>query len=69
MYYLLNRAYILFLTVAIVLIRANELPGWVTLAILLAAAACELFASAYAASKYNALEDRIKNLENKREDK
>lgn len=68
MYYLLNHMFILFLTIAVVLVYTKEVSSTFVLVFLIIAAAASLFASAYATSKYNALEDRIKKLENKRED-
>lgn len=69
MYYLLNHIFIFFLTIAICLVYTKEAPSGFVLAFLLTAAAANLFASAYATSKYNALEDRIKKLENRKADK
>lgn len=69
MYYVLNHMFILFLTIAIGLVYTKEVSDGFVLVFLIIAAAASLLASAYATSKYNALEDRIKKLENKREDK
>lgn len=69
MYYLLNHIFIFFLTIAICLVYTNEVPSGFVLVFLLSAAAANLFASAYATSKYNALVDSIKKLENRKEDK
>ncbi len=69
MYYLLNHIFILFLTIAIVLVYTNEAPSGFVLAFLLTAAVANFCASAYATSKYSKLEDRIEELENKKEDK
>ena len=69
MYYLLNHVFIFFLTIGIALVYTREVPDGFILAFLLIAAVAKLGASAYAQSKYFYLEDRIKNLENKREDK
>lgn len=69
MYYLLNHIFIFFLTIAIALVYTKEAPSGFVLVFLLIAAAANLFASAYATSKYNALVDRIEKLENKKEDK
>lgn len=68
-YYLLNHIFILFLTLGIALVYTKEVPDGFILAFLLIAAVAKLVASAYAQSKYFYLEDRIKKLENKREDK
>lgn len=68
MYYLLNHIFIFFLTIAICLVYTNEVPSGFVL-VFLSAAAANLFASAYATSKYNALVDSIKKLENRKEDK
>ena len=69
MYYLLNHVFIFFLTIAIALVYTKEVSDWFILAFLLIAAVAKLGASAYAQSKYFDLEDRIKKLENKKEDK
>ena len=69
MYYLLNHIFIFFLTLGIALVYTKEVPDGFILAFLLIAAVAKLGASAYAQSKYFDLEDRIKKLENKREDK
>lgn len=69
MYYLLNHMFILFLTIAIVLVYTKEVSSTFVLVFLMIAAAAHLFASAYAESKYSKLEDRINKLENKRKDK
>lgn len=66
MYYLLNHAFIFSLTLAIVLVYDRTVPYGFTLAFLLIAVALHLFAAYYATSKYNALEDRIKKLENRK---
>lgn len=67
MYYLLNYIFICFLTIAIALVYTKEVSSGFVLAFLLIAAVANLCASAYATSKYNALEDRIEELENKNE--
>lgn len=67
MYYLLNHIFIFFLTIAIYLVYTKEASSGFALAFLLIAAIANLCASAYATSKYNALEDRIEELENKNE--
>ena len=69
MYYLLNFLSVFFLTIAIALVYTNKVPNSFVLVFLMIAAAANLFASAYAESKYSKLEDRIKKLENKKEDK
>lgn len=69
MYYLLNHIFIFFLTIAIVLIYTKEVSDSFVLVFLMIAAVANLFASAYAELKYSKLEDRIKTLENKKEDK
>lgn len=68
MYYLLNHIFIFFLTIAIALVYTKEVSDGFILAFLLIAAAAKLCASAYAQSKYFNLEDRIKKLENKKDD-
>lgn len=69
MYYLLNFASVFFLTIAIALVYTNKVASGFVLVFLMIAAAANLFASAYAELKYNKLEDRIKKLENRKEDK
>lgn len=69
MYYLLNHVFIFFLTIAIALVYTKEVSDWFILAFLLIADVAKIGASAYAQSKYLELEDRIKKLENKKEDK
>lgn len=68
MYYLLNLVFTMFIIIAIAIVYNNSASSGVILAFLLVAACFHLFASAYATAKYNALEDRIKKLENKKED-
>ena len=65
MYYLLNHIFIVFTTIAISIAYTKEASGGFVLAFLLIAAVANLCASAYATSKYNALENRIEELENK----
>lgn len=67
MYYLLNHIFIVFITIAISIAYTKEASSGFVLAFLLIAAVANLCASAYATSKYNALEDRIEELENKNE--
>lgn len=69
MYYLLNHMFILFLTIAISFAYTKEAPSAIVLVFLLIAAVANICASAYATSKYSKLEDRIEELENKKEDK
>lgn len=69
MYYLLNLIFVFFLTIGIGLVYTNEVSDGFVLAFILIAAAANLLASAYAQSKYFYLEDRIKKLENRKEDK
>lgn len=69
MYYLLNLTFTMFMTISIALVYTHEASSRVVLIFLLVAACFHLFASAYATSKYSALEDRIMKLENKKEDK
>lgn len=68
MYYLLNHIFIFFLTIAIALVYDGTAPYGFILAFLLIAVCLHLVAAYYATSKYNELEDRIKKLENKKED-
>ena len=68
MYYLLNHIFILFLTIAICLIYTKEASSTFVLVFLMIAGAANLFASAYAESKYDKLKERIEKLENKKED-
>ena len=67
MYYLMNWISIFFITITIALIYTKEVSSTVVLVFLIIAAAAKIFASAYAMSKYDELEDRIKKLENKKE--
>lgn len=69
MYYLLNYIFIFFLTIAIALVYDGTAPYGFILASLLIAVCLHVVAAYYATSKYNELEDRIKKLENKKEDK
>lgn len=69
MYYLLNHMFILFLTITIVLVYTKEASSTFVLVFLLIAGVTHLFASVYAESKYNDLENRIKKLENRKADK
>lgn len=68
MYYLLNLVFTMFIIIAIAIVYNNSASSRFILPFLLVAACFHLFASTYATSKYNALEDRIKKLENKKED-
>lgn len=67
MYYMLNHIFIVFITIAISFAYTKEAPSAIVLVFLLIAVVANLCASAYATSKYNALEDRIEELENKNE--
>lgn len=67
MYYLLNYIFICFLSIAIALVYIKEVSSTFVLVFLIIAIVVKLFESAYATSKYNALEDRIEELENKNE--
>lgn len=69
MYYLLNLIFVFSLTIAIGLVYTKEVSDGFIAAFLLTAVVAKLVASAYAQSKYFDLEDRIKKLENKKEDK
>lgn len=69
MYYLLNHIFIFFLLIGITLAYTKAVSDGFILAFLLLAAVAKLCASAYAQSKYFDLEDRIKKLENKKEDR
>nr|DAQ37463.1 MAG TPA: hypothetical protein [Caudoviricetes sp.] len=69
MHYLLNHAFIFFLTIAVALAYDGTAPYGFILAFLLSAVALHLVAAYYATSKYNDLKDRIKKLENKKVDK
>ena len=68
MYYLLNYAFIFFLSIVIVLVYDGTAPYGFILAFLFIAVALYSVAGYYATSKYNDLEDRIKKLENKKEE-
>ena len=68
MYYLLNYAFTMFMVIAIALVYNKTAPSGFIVAFILIAACWHLLAAAYATSKYNALKDRIKKLENKKED-
>lgn len=69
MYYLINLAFVFSLTIGIVLAYTEEVSSSFILVFLMIAAVANIFASAYATWKYNALEDRIKKLENRKVDK
>lgn len=69
MYYLLNLIFVFSLTIGIALVYTKEASSTFVLVFLMIAGASHLFASAYAESKYSKLEDRIKKLENRKEDK
>lgn len=68
MYYILNHAFIFFLTIAIVLVYDGTAPYGFILAFLLIAVCLHLVAAYYATSKYFELEERIKKLENKKKE-
>lgn len=68
MYYLMSYAFIFFLSIVIVLVYDGTAPYGFILAFICIAVVLHSGAAYYAMSKYNALEDRIKKLENKRED-
>ena len=59
----------MFLTMSIALVYTNKAWTGFVLAFLIIATVASFLAAAYATSKYDALEDRIKKLENKKEDK
>lgn len=69
MYYLLNLIFVFSLTIGIALVYTKEVSDGFIAAVLLTAVIVKLVASAYAQSKYFDFEDRIKKLENKKEDK
>lgn len=69
MYYLLNYAFAMFMAMTIALVYNKTAPSGVIVALLVIGMTFELIASIYAESKYNDLKDRIKKLENKKEDK
>ena len=69
MYYLLNLIFVFSLTIAIGLVYTKEASDGFIAAFLLTAVVAKLVASAYAQSKYFDLEDRVKKLENRKEDK
>lgn len=69
MYYLLNYAFAMFMTMAIALVYNKTAPSGVIVALLVIGMTFELIASVYAESKYNDLEARIKKLENRKADK
>ena len=69
MYYLLNYAFAMFMAITIALVYNKTAPSGVIVALLVIGMTFELIASVYAESKYNDLKDRIKKLENKKENK
>lgn len=69
MCYLLNLIFVFSLAIAISLVYTKEVSDGFIAAFLLTAVVSKLVASAYAQSKYFDVEDRIKKLENKKEDK
>lgn len=68
MYYMLNYIFIAFITIAISIAYTKEASSAFVLVFLLIAAVANLCASAYATLKYSKLEDRIEELENKKEE-
>lgn len=69
MYYLLNFVFTMFLSITIALAYEKTAPSGFIVSFLIIALCFHLFAAAYAESKYNALVNRIKKLENRKEDK
>lgn len=69
MYYLLNLMFITFISITIALVYDGTAPYGFILAFLLIAVCLHLITSAYATSEYLALEERVKKLENRKEDK
>lgn len=69
MYYLLNYAFAMFMAMTIALVYNKTAPSGVIVALLVIGMTFELIASIYAESKFNDLKDRIKKLENKKENK
>lgn len=69
MYYLLNYAFTMFMAMTIALVYNKTAPSGVIVAVLVIGMTFELIASIYAESKFNDLKDRIKKLENKKENK
>lgn len=69
MYYLLNYAFTMFMAITIALVYNKTAPSGVIVALLVIGMTFELIASVYAESKYDDLKNRIKTLENRKEDK
>ncbi len=69
MYYLLNYAFVFFLTIAIAIAYDGTTPYGFILAFLLIAVCLHMVAAYYATSKYYDLEDRVKKLENRKDEK
>lgn len=69
MYYLLNYAFTMFMAITIALVYNKSAPSGVIVALLVIGMSFELIASVYAESKYNDLKDRIKKLENRKDEK
>lgn len=67
MYYFLNYIFTMFLMISIALVYTKEVSSTFVLVFLIIAAVASFLASAYAMSKYNALVDRIKKMENRKE--
>ena len=68
MYYLLNFVFTIFLAITIALVYEGTTSSRFILPFLLIAMSFHLTAAAYATSRYYVLKDRIKKLENKKED-
>lgn len=69
MYYLLNLVFITFISIVIALVYDGTASSEFILPFLLIALWSYMFDASYATSKYYELKDRIKKLENRKEDK
>lgn len=69
MYYLLNFISCVLTIIAISIVYGKTAPPWIIMILLFSAGFFQLVASIWIVEKHDDLEERIKKLENKREDK
>lgn len=69
MYYVTNFVSCFFTIIAIAIVYEKTAPSWLILVLLLTAGCFQFIASALLVAKYDKLEERIKKLESKKENK
>lgn len=69
MYYVFNYISCYFTLISIAAVYEKNTPSWLILILLLVAGCFQMIATARVVTKHDELEKRIKNLENKKEEK